>query len=157
MPPITPRKPQRRALLIGICYKHTHQDDWPELLLTHRDVDRFRALLRSRYDYADDEITVMKDDEAVPSRLWPTAQNIRRELDRLVRGTAAGDQLVLLFCGHSDQLDTEETKDKTEEDGQDEVIIACDAKRIVDNELKYRLVTSLHAGVNLTVRVLSLS
>ncbi|KAA1477609.1 hypothetical protein DENSPDRAFT_615649 [Dentipellis sp. KUC8613] len=136
----------RRALLIGIGYGEAKE--WPELYGTFDDVERFRALLRDTYGYREDEITVLMDDTRVPKQRWPTEANILREMQRLVADAAPGDQLVLLYSGHSDQQPTD--GDLGEEDGSDEVIISCDEKRIVDNDLRRILVNPLPAHCNFT-------
>ncbi|TFY56365.1 hypothetical protein EVG20_g8948, partial [Dentipellis fragilis] len=137
---------RRRALLIGIGYGEAKE--WPELFGTFDDVECFHELLRDTYHYHEDEITVLMDHGRLPKLLWPTEENILREMQRLVKDAAPGDQLVLLYSGHSDQQPTD--SDLAEEDGSDEVIISCDEKRIVDNDLRRILVNPLPPNCNFT-------
>ncbi|KAI0297814.1 caspase domain-containing protein [Multifurca ochricompacta] len=123
---------RRRALLIGISYRG-------ELLNTHKDVDRYRGVLL-------EDITVLKDDPALPSHLQPTRENILRELRRLVADAAPGDRFTFLYSGHSNQ---QRSKDLNEEDFKDEYLITIDDDIVVDNELNDILVMPLPAGCSL--------
>jgi len=106
----------------------------------------FQKLLIDTYGYAPEDITVLKDDPCLPEHLQPTRVNMIRELKQLVSGAAPGDKFTFLYSGHSDQ---QPSFDDDEEDGQDEVIITCDLRRIIDNELKYILVKDLPVGCSL--------
>ncbi|KAF8259966.1 caspase domain-containing protein [Lactarius quietus] len=143
-PPLPKLTPKRRALLVGISYKHSESDDWWPLENPHVDVDMFRSLLVSVYGYSPGEITVLKDVPDFPDHLQPTRENMIRELKSLVDGAASGDKFTFFYSGHSDQQESFDDI-SVEEDGQDEVIITSDIKRIVDNELNDILVKPLPA------------
>ncbi|KAF8256898.1 caspase domain-containing protein [Lactarius quietus] len=143
-PPLPKLTPKRRALLVGISYKHSESDDWWPLENPHVDVDMFRSLLVSVYGYSPGEITVLKDVPDFPDHLQPTRENMIRELKCLVDGAASGDKFTFFYSGHSDQQESFDDI-SVEEDGQDEVIITSDIKRIVDNELNDILVKPLPA------------
>ncbi|KAI9511062.1 caspase domain-containing protein [Russula earlei] len=142
-------KPKRRALLVGISYRLRRSKKWTPLDGTHIDVKHFRELLINTYGYSPEDITVLMDDPTLPGLSQPTRANMICELRRLVAAAAPGDTFVFLYSGHSDQQPSLDDP-MDEEDGQDEVIITCDLKRIIDNELKYILVKDLPVGSTLT-------
>jgi len=115
---------------------------------THDDVKRFRKLLIDTYKYSPEDITILVDDSTLPETSQPTRTNMIRELKQLVSGAAPGDTFVFLYSGHSDQQPSFDDP-ADEEDGQDEVIITCDLKRIIDNELNYILVKEIPVGCTL--------
>jgi hypothetical protein len=114
----------------------------------HVDVKHFQELLIHTYGYSPEDIVILKDDPALPEYLQPTRANIIRELKQLVSGAASEDKFTFLYSGHSDQQPSLDDIEE-EEDGQDEVIITCDLRRIIDNELKYILVKDLPVGCSL--------
>lgn len=136
---------RRRALLIGICYEQT--PDWGTLTMPHKDVDRLKGLLIGTYNYRPEDVYVMKDHESTRAGLRPTRANIIRMLHQLVRDAKAGDRFVFLFSGHCDQQIARH--DLSEEDGQDEAVITCDNRKIIDNRLRKILVNNLPSGSNL--------
>lgn len=140
--------PKKRALLIGITYHNSTSPVWTPLDGPHVDVNHFRELLIHTYGYSPEDIVVLKDDPTLPEHLQPTRVNIIRELKRLVSGAAPGDRFTFHYSGHSDQQPSFDDIEE-EEDGQDEVIITCDLRRIIDNELKYILVKDLPVGCSL--------
>ncbi|KAL1702586.1 caspase domain-containing protein [Schizophyllum commune] len=135
---------RRRALLIGIAHKGRKR--W-ELKGTHGDVDCARNLLVERYDFQLQDIIVMKDCEDVEHNLWPTEQNIRRELANFTANCGPRDRFFFLYAGHAEQKD--ERIKGSEEDGKDEYIIPYDAPDmdgsvcIEDNDLFRYLVKPL--------------
>ncbi|KAL1716038.1 caspase domain-containing protein [Schizophyllum commune] len=135
---------RRRALLIGIAYKG--REDWA-LRGTHGDVDRVWTLLVERFQFRPEDITVMKDSEGVEDHLWPTEQNIRRELANFTANCGPRDRFFFLYAGHTEQKD--ERIKGSEEDGKDEYIIPYDAPDmdgsvcIEDNDLFRYLVKPL--------------
>ncbi|KAN0118331.1 Caspase domain containing protein [Russula decolorans] len=140
--------PKKRALLIGITYHDSTSPLWTPLDGPHVDVKHFQQLLIHTYGYSPEDIVVLKDDPTLPEHLHPTRANMIRELKQLVSGAAPGDKFTFLYSGHSDQqLSFDDIEE--EEDGQDEVIITCDLRRIIDNELKYILVKDLPVGCSL--------
>ncbi|KAL1682855.1 caspase domain-containing protein [Schizophyllum commune] len=140
-----PRPARRRALLIGISYWQRPKK-W-RLGGTHSDVECFRNLLIDHFEYRENDITVMMDKEGVPEDLWPTEENIRRELQLFTKDCAQRDRFVFLYAGHAGQKP--ELLKHTEADGKDEFIIPCDApdmdgsKCILDNDLYAYLIKPL--------------
>ncbi|KAI0754085.1 caspase domain-containing protein [Daedaleopsis nitida] len=145
------RKPVRRALLIGITYKGT---DGPRLRMPHKDARDLRDLLldKDKYGFLESEITLMLDDDDVPSHLVPSRENILREIQALVKGALAGDRFMFYYAGHSDQIPT---LSMDEEDGLNETILPYHAPGqeptlIIDDELRDMLVDPLPIGSSLT-------
>ncbi|KAH9959977.1 caspase domain-containing protein [Russula dissimulans] len=143
-----PRIPKRRALLVGISYRRRLSKKWLPLDGTRDDVKRFQELLIHTYKFPPEGITILMDDPDLPETSQPTRVNMIRELEQLVSGAAPGDTFIFLYSGHSDQQLSYDDP-SVEEDGQDEVIITCDLKRIIDNELNYILVKDLPVGCTL--------
>ncbi|OJT02352.1 Metacaspase-1 [Trametes pubescens] len=116
--PSLPRR--RKALLIGIReVKNVFASKVPG---AHRDTTRFCNLLLDTYEYQSEDIVTLKDDPEIPDEdrvhLWPTRDNIIREMSSLVNDASAGDILVLLFAGHGGQVKA--LNDPNEKDGLDE-------------------------------------
>jgi hypothetical protein len=92
--------PKRRALLVGISYRHSPSNEWEHLDGTHVDVERFRELLISAYmrasvaailhallppvlilvletyGYSPEDITVLKDNPELPDSSQPSRDNM---------------------------------------------------------------------------------
>ncbi|KAI0047621.1 hypothetical protein FA95DRAFT_1595643 [Auriscalpium vulgare] len=165
--PDSSQAPRRRALLVGV--KDIHIPEWDELQGPFEDVRLWTSLLTGTYGYRMEDIVVMMDDPSVPPDRQPTRSNLIREMRLLVKDAAPGDQLTFTFSGHSTQQPTSEVPN-LEDDNQDEVLLTCDGKQIVDNvrcethtdelsfsddvsptqELKAILVDPLPAGCSLT-------
>ncbi|KAF9028879.1 hypothetical protein BDZ89DRAFT_1065775 [Hymenopellis radicata] len=154
--------PKQRALLIGINYasmpssnESTSTASSGELKGSHIDVAQIKGLLMNLYHYSRDDIVTLIDDGLVP-HLQPTRANILREIDNLVRNAKAGDRFFLHYSGHVEQR---ENKDKTEEDGMDELLVPMDARgidtdderlMIRDDDLRAHLVDRVPRGSKLT-------
>ncbi|TCD69526.1 Ca(2+)-dependent cysteine protease [Steccherinum ochraceum] len=151
------RPPRQRALIVGI--KYSANKFLAQLCRPLKDVEKFRKFLKNTYNFQDNEIVVMTDEQA-SEYLQPTRANILREIGHLVGGAQSGDKLIFLFAGHSDQV---ENMTGTEEDDMDEYLAPMDYEdappqnnavqgiggKILDNELKKRLVDPLPAGAQL--------
>ncbi|KAF8069272.1 caspase domain-containing protein [Lyophyllum atratum] len=145
------RGPRKKALLIAINYTYA-LDPQHRLKGPQKEVQRFKALLLKRYGYSESAIMVMTDAPGTAAHLIPTMENILREVKALLEHQEPGDHYLFYFAGHSFQ---QETEDKDELDGKNELIMPLDAfpsdaevddtKAIVDNELKEHLVERLHA------------
>ncbi|KAJ7057686.1 caspase domain-containing protein [Mycena amicta] len=131
-PFIIPRKPCKRALLIGI--RTYIGSDLPPLKGAHSDVRKMRGLLM-------DKITVLLDD-GVAGHVQPTRVNILNAIKNLVKDVQPGDRLFFHYSGHSTQVPNHS---KTEEDDMDECLVPQDGEdaKIVDDELHRRLVAPL--------------
>jgi len=137
----------KKALQIGINYL-----DLPagkgRLNGCFNDVEVMNELLKTRFNFADDNIKILRDDD--PNNM-PTFSNIVNAIQWLVDGAQKGDSLFFQFSGHGGQVDDQ---DGDEEDSKDETIIPCDfrsAGQITDDLLFKSLVSPLKAGVFLTI------
>ncbi|KAK7447386.1 hypothetical protein VKT23_014096 [Stygiomarasmius scandens] len=160
-------EPDRRALLIGICYKDGHQrsvNGMGPLNEPHRDVQACRKLLIDKIHYREENIVMMMDTKDSPPHLVPTRENILKQLEIFIKPAESNVQYFFLYAGHSDQLNC---TDGTEEDGQNECLVPSDALHIVqsptfqeeanaanwvimDDELKRQLVDKLPKNSRLT-------
>jgi hypothetical protein len=93
--------PKRRALLVGISYKHRPSEEWAPLEGPYEDVTHFRELLIGAYSflfckrrltliltldtygYSPEDITVLRDDPELPDLSQPTRDNMVIELHTL--------------------------------------------------------------------------
>lgn len=154
----TQASPRHKALVIGINYDSGLPErlvDWAPIS-GQTDADRFYLFLRHDRNWDPKDIVLMKDHRDIPHNLWPTRDNLIRELKALVANAQPGDRFVLFFAGHSDQ---QKSDDPNEEDGEDEVIIPCDIPNsnvnytehaIIDNRLREWVVDVLPTGCFLT-------
>jgi hypothetical protein len=124
--PVPPRPAiSRRALLIGVTKYHHLPDqrlDGPA-----NDVRLLRRLLVERYQFPEDDIVTLTEDEGTPDRR-PTRANIEREFHRLAERAQAGDQVVVLLSGHGSRQPESSPPDPVhpEPDGIDEVFLPAD-------------------------------
>ncbi|KAF7310224.1 Metacaspase pca1 [Mycena indigotica] len=139
------RKPQKRALLIGI--QTCKGSEYPPLKAARADVKKMRALLIDVFGYKPDDITVLVDG-GLKRHSQPTRVNILHAIDELVRDVQPGDRVFFHYSGHSTQIPN---RNHTEDDGMDECIVPQDGEKymIVDNELHRRLITPLPTGSSL--------
>jgi hypothetical protein len=136
---------KRKALLIGINYFGQNG----ELRGCINDTKNVSSFLMERYGYKREDMVILTDDQPNPV-LQPTKQNIIRAMQWLVADAQPNDALFLHYSGHGGQTPDE---DGDEEDGSDEVIYPVDYKtegHIVDDEIHFRVVKPLRAGVRLT-------
>ena len=145
----------KRALLIGINYLET-----PSLLLRGciNDILAVRSMLVDAYSYTENNIVMLRDDNAVGS-LMPTKDNIINEITRLITTSASTDELWIHFSGHGGSI---ADYNQDEVDGKDEVLVPSDymngRKLVVDDELRaivnkakclvYLTMDCCHAGTN---------
>ncbi len=115
----------RRALLVGI-------NDYPGMPLRGcvNDVKQMQALLGQHFDFADDEVQVLLDEDA-------TAKGIKAGLAWLAEGDGSTDAVrVFHFSGHGTHK-ADENGD--EPDGRDECLVPVDyrtAGHLTDDVLK---------------------
>ncbi|KIP07894.1 hypothetical protein PHLGIDRAFT_127337 [Phlebiopsis gigantea 11061_1 CR5-6] len=140
----------KKALCIGVSYQGT---EW-SLKSTFRDVDRFRSLLVDRFGYADEDITVMKDDGGEDE---PTRDNMLQAMENLAQSASKGDHLVFYFAGHGEQ-EQERPGKHDEKDGMDEAICPSDYRpgddesHILDDTIRATLVgIAVNNGAHLVV------
>ncbi|KAI0716507.1 peptidase C14, caspase domain-containing protein [Earliella scabrosa] len=162
--PVACKTAAKKALLVGVRYS-TNQNLKDQGFLeqpgAHKDTQRLRDLLTTKYGYQDEDISILVDDEDLPLTDWPTYDNIVRGMEDLVAGTERGDHIVFSFSGHGGQVEARE--DLNEVDGQDEVLLPIDCtydpngypdrfKNFVrDNDIRRILVNNLPDGVRCTM------
>ncbi|TFY77213.1 hypothetical protein EWM64_g6798 [Hericium alpestre] len=132
-PPPLPWEGRRRALLIGINYRYEKCDKYPPLKGPSNDIKKMKQLLISQYQFGDHEIVIMTDDDEKMSGtdLWPTCDNIVKQIEVLVHDAEPHDFFIFHFAGHCSQQ--EAVDDPTEVDGLNEVLIGCDFRGLVDD------------------------
>ncbi|KAI0330732.1 hypothetical protein GY45DRAFT_1336616 [Cubamyces sp. BRFM 1775] len=156
-PPPATGPPVQRALVIGINYAEKGKQGGA-LCGGQRDALAWKDLLINTYGYREADIVLMIDAPEHPSKLRPTKKNILQQINLLVKALPVGSRLVFYYAGHTDQLQTDSIN---EDDGFDECIVpaadhrnsneySLDHDRIIDNELRLKLVDRLPDGVFLT-------
>jgi len=137
---------RRKALLIGISYKHT-EAYLPGCIPDVINLKKF--LLENGYVESPSTMLILKDDESSDKNM-PTKENILAACRWLVRDAQVGDRLLFHYSGHGTQVpDTS----GDEIDGMDEAIVPLDYQTkglIVDDDLHSILVKSLRRGIRLT-------
>lgn len=111
-----------------------------------RDVEKFQALLTDSFGFKPQHIRTLLDADVIK-------QNLNEELQWLLKGAKAGDQLVFMFAGHGSQT---ADLDGDEPDGVDELLCLYDMNfddedsYLLDDEV-YRFTRRLPEGANLTI------
>ncbi|TFY83147.1 hypothetical protein EWM64_g870 [Hericium alpestre] len=108
-----------------------------------------RQLLISQYQFGDHEIVMMTDDDEKMSGtdLWPTCDNIVKQIEVLVHDAEPHDFFIFHFAGHCSQQ--EAIDDPTEVDGLNEVLIGCDFRGLVDDAI----LDACHSGTMLDLEL----
>lgn len=132
--PITTNK-NKKALLIGINYTGTPN----ELYGCINDVTLIKERISKNGFNSINILTDLTSKKA-------TRDNILAELKSLLINSQSGDLLFLLYSGHGSYT-IDRNKDET--DGRDELILPCDLKAILDDELKSLIQTNLKSDVTL--------
>jgi hypothetical protein len=125
----------KKALLIGINYTGTSS----ELYGCINDTTLIKERISKNGFNSINIVTDLTSKRA-------TRDNILEELKNLLINSQAGDLLFFLYSGHGSYT-IDRNNDET--DGRDELIIACDQKPILDDELKTLIQTNLKSGVTL--------
>jgi hypothetical protein len=135
VPPSIVINGNKKALLIGINYTGTKN----ELYGCINDVESVKERITSN---GFKDINVLTDLTSKKA----TRSNILLEFKNLLVNSKEGDLLFFLYSGHgSYALD----RDKDETDGYDELIVSCDLRGILDDELKSLIQTCLKPKVTL--------
>ena len=125
----------KKALLIGINYTGTQN----ELYGCINDVKCIKdKICKSGFT----DITVMTDLTAKPA----TKDNILTEFKNLLMNSQSGDLLFFLYSGHGSYI---LDRNGDEKNGYDEMIVSCDLRGILDDELKTIIQTYLKKDVTL--------
>ncbi len=125
----------KKALLIGINYTGTRN----ELYGCINDATLIKERISKNGFTSINILTDLTSKKA-------TRDNILAELKSLLINSQSGDLLFLLYSGHGSYT-IDRNKDET--DGRDELILPCDLKVILDDELKSIIQTNLKSGVTL--------
>ncbi|KIK96629.1 hypothetical protein PAXRUDRAFT_138014 [Paxillus rubicundulus Ve08.2h10] len=136
--------PTKKALFIAV--RDVNVKNFPILHNVHRDASLLQRLLIDVFEYPEDNVVMMMDRREVRRELWPTKENIRKQIQLFVRGVAPGDHLFFYYAGHGHQVTCNH---HSETDGLDEVIFTCTGNQIKDNTLKKWLVNPLPSGCKL--------
>ncbi|PAV24204.1 peptidase [Pyrrhoderma noxium] len=120
---------RRKALLIGIKYYRRKDKRIKGLKGPHHDVQEIKKLLQDVYGWTPDCFRILKDDNTRPEN-QPTLENIKFQINELVKDALPGDHLFFYYSGHGGQVpDT----NGDEDDGMDEVIVSrCHLTALMD-------------------------
>lgn len=146
-PPLVRVSSNKRAVLCGISYKNI--ESVKELKGCINDVSYMKFMLTNRFNFPEDSIIVLTEDETDSKRI-PTKRNMQRWMRWLVQDCQPGDSLVFHYSGHGSQQ--EEVCKGEEVDGCDETLVPLDFETegmIVDNEINETLVRPLPPGTRL--------
>jgi len=136
-PPLIKITGKKRALLIGINYTNDKNN---ELFGCINDVNNIKNRLLTN-GFNDSDITILTDF----TEIKPTANNIIKELKKLINNSAEGDFIVFTFSGHGFNIID---KNNDELDGYDECIYTIDDNYISDDQFK-EIVLLIKPGVTL--------
>lgn len=125
----------KRAILIGINYALNATVN--TLGGCINDAMAIRGVLMDTYQYKHENISVLRDDNAV-GYVKPTRENIINSIRNAVNLCQDEDELWIHYSGHGDYVDD---NNKDEVDNRDEGIVSSDfdndtVKMILDDELK---------------------
>ncbi|KAH6916790.1 metacaspase [Coprinopsis sp. MPI-PUGE-AT-0042] len=137
---------RKKALLVGVNYFGTGG----ELSGCINDVQNVHQFLTSHWDYNEEDVRVLTDDQQDPQS-QPTKENIIEAAQWLVEDAQPDDALFFHFSGHGTHV---EDTHGDEHDGRDEAICPVDYEEagvIVDDQLHELLVKPLPVGCRLTV------
>jgi hypothetical protein len=130
----------KKALLIGINYNGTPY----QLAGCINDANNLRNVLVGKYGFSNFNVNLLTDNTVIK----PTRDNILNNIRAMLQGAQSGDVLFLSFSGHGTNV---ADRNSDEKDKRDEVLVGCDMKSIVDDELKQLLMTFLKPTVTLIV------
>jgi len=108
------------ALLIGIDRYPNFGSEW-QLEGCGNDVAIMRDTLSRRFGFTDEQITVLRDEQA-------TRDGILAAMEALVQRAGKDDEVVFFYSGHGSQQPDGPEKD--EADGKDETLVPYDSGRI---------------------------
>lgn len=128
----------KKALLIGINYRNTRA----ALRGCINDVLNTKKVLQDKFDYKEENITVLTDDTPI----LPTRANIEQQLIKLATEAKDGDTLYFHYSGHGSFI---KDFNKDESNGLDEVLLPIDYMKkgiIVDDWIFANFVCKLPKG-----------
>ena len=112
----------KRALLIGIEYQSYDSTYIPGC---YNDVLLMRDVLKNKFNFSTDDITILSDNLVENKYLLPTAENIYKALSNIVSESDKCSQIVIHYSGHGKFI-ADTTGDEV--DFKDEVIVPMDYK-----------------------------
>lgn len=129
----------RRALLCGV---NLYEIAGADLRGCVNDVENMKGVLVDRYDFAEEDISVLTDYDA-------TKASIQEGLHELTSGIEAGDVLYFHFSGHGSNVPDQ---DGDEADGRDEIFCPTDLdwRDPLRDDWMRVLLDEVPEGVNLT-------
>ncbi|KAI8982005.1 caspase domain-containing protein [Mycotypha africana] len=141
---------RKKAVLIGINYIGSDS----ELRGCINDAQSMRALLTTQFNFSEDNMLVLTDDQPVDGQLYPTKKNMIAAMKWLVQDSQPNDSLFFHYSGHGGSV---KDSNGDEIDGYDETIFPVDFRnyeagtgQLVDDELHELLVKPLVEGCRLT-------
>ncbi|KAG1792542.1 caspase domain-containing protein [Suillus variegatus] len=134
----------KKALLIAV--RSVNKKSFPSSLHAHEHSESLKCLLNDKFNYPEANVVLMKDDAELPEHLWPSRNNILKQITKMVANATSNDQFFFYYHGYGGQVTC---KHRTETDGKDEVIYAYTGKYIVDKKLREVLVDPLPRGSKL--------
>ncbi|KAI8984660.1 caspase domain-containing protein [Mycotypha africana] len=137
---------RKRALLIGINYFHTRN----ELRGCINDVHNVKHFLITVYNFREEDMIILTDDQVHDARHMPTKQNMIQAMQWLVHDSRPNDSFFFHFSGHGGRM---RDYDGDEDDGYDETIYPVDHEvygQIVDDMMNDIMVRPLAPGCRLT-------
>jgi hypothetical protein len=123
---------KKLALLVG-CTKFPRASDLPELWGPANDIPLWAGLLRSRFGFADKDITQLVGWPADEAKR-PTYRNIAAAFERLIAQAGPDSQVFIVLSGHGTQIPIPATQTdpldprNPEPDGLDEVFLPADVE-----------------------------
>jgi len=130
----------RKALLIGCNYTNV-----PAVTLRGciDDIVNMSNMLKSAYNYAPADITMLRDDVQNPFTL-PTYNNIVYQLNQIVKDSAGCSEIWIHYSGHG--LQVEEKNIKTQKIGIDDAIAPMDYQTagFIDDNIIYNIIKNIH-------------
>ena len=121
----------KKALLVGINYNN-------QLKGCINDIMAVKDMLHGRYNWND--FNILTDDTAN----IPTAANIVKGFDWLVKDVVAGDVIMFYYSGHGAQIPD---RNMDEPDWLDEAVVSSDGYAILDDLIFSSLVGKVPKGV----------
>ena len=91
------------AVLIGVT---DHDDDSLDLRYTNRDVQSLKSVLMERGGLRDG-FQILEFSDQMSSDFRPSSANIKRDLEKFLKGAGRNDRVLLFFSGHGIQINGE--------------------------------------------------
>jgi hypothetical protein len=138
----------KRALLIGINYIDT--DAQYRLNGCINDAINVENLLIDAYNYDINNIKLLRDDIYYPTdKLYPSTENIKRELNNILEISNDNDEIWIHYSGHG-FYSTDNSSDET--DNKDELIVSVNENgqlyAILDDEL-HKIFSTYNKNTNI--------